>query len=200
MPIQPQPVIAHSTSIAIVTATATTIVGTTYIQCGLRSRTISSPSFSRFFGYGTSRTLPPVPHAQPSSSRRSSSMPKWCATSWITVHADLVDDLGLGPAHRADRQSVDRDAVGHHHPGVARVPRRERHALVAPEEVGLARSVLHEHRHVVHAVAELGRDAVERLGHELLEAFRRHQHAGTLPTGLSPRGSSTSFLTRLSTA
>ena len=27
----------------------------------------------------------PEPQSQPSSARRSSSMPKWCATSWITV-------------------------------------------------------------------------------------------------------------------
>ena len=31
-------------------------------------------------------------------------MPKWWATSWIDRDPDLVDDLGLGAAARADRQ------------------------------------------------------------------------------------------------
>ena len=66
------------------------------------------------------------------------------------------------------------------YPGIAR---GQRHSLVETQEAGLARPVLDEHCDVVHARAELRRDAVERLGHELFEPLRRDEHARTLPTG-----------------
>ena len=49
-PSSPDRVTLQSTITASVAPSHTMIVGTTYIQCGLRSRMISSPSFSSFFG------------------------------------------------------------------------------------------------------------------------------------------------------
>ena len=45
-------------------------------------------------------------------------MPKWWPISWMTVAADLVGNLLLGAADRADGLAVDGDVIGQD-PGVA---------------------------------------------------------------------------------
>src|SRR3954463_11543902 len=65
-----------------------------------------------------------------------------------------------GPA--ADRQPVDRDP-GRKASGVRRRPRRDRHALVEPEQVWCPAVVLDHDGDVAHQPAQLGRDRVERL-------------------------------------
>jgi hypothetical protein len=56
--------------------------------------------------------------------------------------SDLLDDLGVGGAHRADGLPVDRDPVGQ---GAGVVPRTagQGHSLVEPEQTRGARVVLH---------------------------------------------------------
>jgi hypothetical protein len=68
--------------------------------------------------------------------------------------ADLVGDLLLGMALRADRLVVDGDAIGQH----ARVLRRaagERDALIQPEQAGRPHAILDRHHDIAHLLAEL---------------------------------------------
>src|ERR1700749_2376375 len=83
--------------------------------------------------------------------------------------ADLARDLVFRAADDADRQAVDRDAVGQH-PGVLGGAAGERDTLVEPEQPGRARVVFHGHGDVAHQPAEFRGQAVERRGDHLLEA------------------------------
>src|SRR5271169_1898995 len=82
--------------------------------------------------------------------------------------ADLVVDLLLGPADRADRLAVDGDAVGQH-PRVLRRAAGKRDALVQPEQAAWPRAVLDRHRDVAHQPAELLGQLVQRRDHHVLE-------------------------------
>jgi len=82
--------------------------------------------------------------------------------------ADLVSDLLLAVAGRADRLAVDGDAIGQD----SRVLRRaagERDALVEPEQAGRARLVLDRHRDIAHELAELLGKPDQRRDDDVLE-------------------------------
>jgi hypothetical protein len=85
--------------------------------------------------------------------------------------ADLVGHPLLGTADRADRLTVDGDAVGQHS-RVLRRPAGERDALVQAEQAGRARAVLDRHRDVAHQPAEFIGKPVQRCDHHLLETIR----------------------------
>src|SRR5450759_616890 len=59
---------------------------------------------------------------------------------------NLVDDLGIAVAHRADGTPVDRDPV-RQGAGVERRPARQWHSLVEPQEAGRATVGLHSDGH-----------------------------------------------------
>ena len=107
-------------------------------------------------------------------------MPKWWATSWITVTRTWSTTPDSVTAWRQMGTAVDRDPVGHgeraRRVAVGVVPIRERHALVQAEQVAVAAVLLHEHGHVLHELAEALGDPVERLDHQFLE-----------PLGVRPR-------------
>jgi hypothetical protein len=96
------------------------------------------------------------------------------------VVGELVDDgVPDGLAQRLvvagvglERGAEQRDPVGKHE-GVAAAALGERDALVQPEQVRLAgrRPILQDHLHVRHALVDPGREPVEGLRDELLEAF-----------------------------
>src|ERR1035437_195736 len=67
---------------------------------------------------------------------------------------NLLDDLGIAVAHRADGTPVDRDPV-RQDAGVERRPTRQRHSLVEPQQAGRATVVLHRDGHVAHELAPL---------------------------------------------
>jgi len=81
---------------------------------------------------------------------------------------NLLDDLGIGVAHRADGTPVDRDPVrqgaGTSTDASMALPGR------APK-AGRATVVLHSDRHVAHEFAQLCGYAVERLAHHHLETL-----------------------------
>ena len=83
---------------------------------------------------------------------------------------DLVGDLVLGPAQRADRLTVDGDPVGQH-AGILRRPTGEGDALVEPQQARRARAVLHRHRDIAHQTPESGGQSVERRSDHLLETL-----------------------------
>ena len=112
----------------------------------------------------------PGAQPQPSSCSRSSSMPKWWPTSWMTVVRTSRDHLGLGAAGGEDGPPVDRDAVGHRHEPVGLVPLGQRDALVEAHQVG-APAVLHHDHDVVHQAGDLVGHGVEPVRHQLLEAL-----------------------------
>src|SRR5664279_5248125 len=83
---------------------------------------------------------------------------------------NLLDDLGIAVAHRADGTPVDRDPV-RQGAGVERRPTRQWHSLVEPQEAGRATAVLHSDGHVAHEFAQLCGYTVERLAHHHLESL-----------------------------
>src|SRR5450631_1420593 len=83
---------------------------------------------------------------------------------------NLLDDLGIAVAHRADGTPVDRDPV-RQGTGVERRPTRQWHSLVEPQEAGRATVVLHSDGHVAHEFAQLFGYTVERLAHHHLESL-----------------------------
>src|SRR5450631_3032693 len=83
---------------------------------------------------------------------------------------NLLDDLGIAAAHRADGTPVDRDPV-RQGAGVERRPTRQWHPLVEPQEAGRATVVLHSDGHVAHEFAQLCGYTVERLAHHHLETL-----------------------------
>src|SRR5450631_2654189 len=83
---------------------------------------------------------------------------------------NLLDDLGIAVAHRADGTPVDRDPV-RQGAGVERRPTRQWHPLVEPQEAGRATVVLHSDGHVAHEFAQLFGYTVERLAHHHLESL-----------------------------
>src|SRR5262245_28032078 len=96
---------------------------------------------------------------------------------------DLIGDLFLGTADRADRQAVDDAPVGQD-PGALGGPHSERHALVQPERAAQTRAVLDGNRDVAHHLAELLRQSVERSDYHLLEPLRLDQdHASIVAAG-----------------
>jgi hypothetical protein len=86
---------------------------------------------------------------------------------------DLVGDLVLGPAQRADRLTVDGDPVGQH-AGILGRPAGEGDALVEPEQAGRARAVLHRHRDIAHQPPESRGQPVKRRGDHLFETLWIH--------------------------
>jgi len=85
--------------------------------------------------------------------------------------ADLVGDLLLGAADRADRQAVDRDLIGQH-ACVLGCSAGEGDALVEAEQSRRAWLVLDRHGDVAHQAAEFGRQPVQGGNHHLLETGR----------------------------
>jgi hypothetical protein len=83
----------------------------------------------------------------------------------------LVDDLGVGGADRADRPLVDGDAV-RKDAAVALVAFGERHALVEAQQTRRP-VVLDQYGDVPHLPAEFGRQAIQCLADQFLDALRR---------------------------
>ena len=85
-------------------------------------------------------------------------------------NGDLTHHLGLAAAAGDDRLAVDGDAVGHPAADAVVVAAGgEGHPLVEPEQPPLARPVLDEDGDVVDQAGQLVGDAVEGVGHQLLE-------------------------------
>ena len=103
-------------------------------------------------------------------------MPKWWATSWITVMRTCSHHLGLVGAHGEDRPPEDADPVGHHHRRRSRRRAGERHAVVEPEQRRALAPLPHHDRHVVDQPPQVVGDLVEGVRHQLLEPLQRHLH------------------------
>src|SRR5215469_11395639 len=88
--------------------------------------------------------------------------------------ADLLDDLLLGVADRADCPLVDRNPV-RKHPRVVRGAAGQRDALVEPEQAARAGAMLDQDGHVLHELGKLSGQGVEGLGDHLLEGLRIHR-------------------------
>jgi hypothetical membrane protein len=85
--------------------------------------------------------------------------------------ADLVGDLVLGLADRADRLVVDGDPVGQD-PRVAGCPAGQRDALVEAKQPGRPRTVLDRDGDIAHQPPEALRQPVKGRGDHLFEALR----------------------------
>ena len=83
---------------------------------------------------------------------------------------NLVDDLGIAVAHRADGTPVDRDPV-RQGAGLERRPTRQGHSLVRASGGRRATVVFHSDGHVAHEFAQLCGYAVERVAHHHVESL-----------------------------
>ena len=121
---------------------------------------------------------------QPSSCRRSSSMPKWWAISCTTVIATSSTTSSSVSQIAQGRAAVDGDPVGQH-AGVVPAAVGQRVPLVEAEQVRLARwrVVLDQDHHVVHQAEQLGGHLVERVADQFLEALTAHldRHGSIVP-------------------
>lgn len=88
-------------------------------------------------------------------------------------YQDLLDDLGLGVAQRADGLAVHRDAIGQSQSPVV-LSLGERDSLVETQQVAVLAEVFDDHSQVVDEATELGRDGVQRLADQRLEAGQGH--------------------------
>jgi hypothetical protein len=87
---------------------------------------------------------------------------------------DLLDDLLVGVADLQQALSEDRDGV-RQCAAVAGVAVGQRDALVQADQVGiLGMAVGDQHDDVVDRRGEFGRNEVERIGDQFLEALRAH--------------------------
>src|SRR4051812_18952894 len=162
-------------------------------QCGFRSRTSSSLSFSSFRGNAIRVPYRPRWSASPVAELLEAGVVDAEVVAHLVDdgHPHLLDDLLLGVAASEDRRTEDREAIGHRAADAVLLAMRQRPALVEPEQPHPVRPVLDEHGDVLHEPPELLRDPIERVRDELLEPAVIHidRHARqcarpNLPTGV----------------
>src|SRR5690606_16789806 len=197
VPVGSQPHSTHAPN--TVTATSSTTLRASVIQCGCRSRTIRS-SRCRFFWSnpttGAYRRAGRIGAADRGPSTPAEAVQLVVVDAEVVrelVHdgdADLLDDLVARRAHLADGEPVDRDPVGHDEPPVV-LPLGQRHAVVEPEQVLGRVPVLDDDGDVVDQLGEPLGDAVEgvrdQLGELVLVQLQHGRHATGPGLAVGPR-------------
>ena len=102
---------------------------------------------------------------------------------------DLMGHLSLGLTHGTDGMAEHGDAIGKHQIAVGESPLGQRCSLVAAQKAPPHRTVIDDHRHVVHELGKLIGNGVEGVHNQGLKPFGGDIHGPNgshRPVGWSP--------------